>query len=169
MPNLSLHDALPIWLYNEKLQDRSWMKALFLLPQWSSLELSWSRPVNGRYRRKSPSKYGQICGNSFSDRTYLEQLAYRRRSRDIEGLLKQCSAAKTTAKNNLPHIWPYFEGDFTTKNCKTTAEWKPSFFYRSGAPAWTCLGVVLSMADTEASRLQNTGKYVATYSPIEPI
>ena len=45
--------------------------------------------------------------------------------------------------------------------CRTTAEWKPSFFYRSGA-AWSCLGVVLSVADTAESRLQNMAKYVAS-------
>ena len=48
-----------------------------------------------------------------------------------------------------------------TENCRTAAEWKPSFFYRSGA-AWSRLGVVLLVADTAESHLQNMAKYVAS-------
>ena len=49
----------------------------------------------------------------------------------------------------------------TTKNCRTAAKCKPSFFYCNRA-AWSRLEVVLSVADTTESRLQNMANYVAS-------
>ena len=76
-------------------------------------------------------------------------------------MLKVANATvKYLQMNFNPRKIPYLSKT-TTKNCRTAVEWKPSFFYRSGA-AWSRLGVVLSMADTAESRLQNMAKYVAS-------
>ena len=61
----STENSVSLQDYDKKLQHHSRMKVFVLLPQRSTLESSWSRPVNGRYRRKSSSIYGQICGKSF--------------------------------------------------------------------------------------------------------
>ncbi len=65
-----------------------------------------------RARRDSELPTKSTAVSTESDRTYLEQLGYRRRSCGYEKFPKRCPAAETRAENDLPHIWPYFEDDF---------------------------------------------------------